>query len=696
MNRCRASLLLLLALAAGCILAAVGSLRPPPARASPATPGVLVVGDSLEVLTSPYLHHYLPAARLTINVKGGYSSLLIFKLFQEAYDPSQSVIVFDAGTNDNPAYPQILAGRLKAVAAIVGNRCMVVPTIHGLTVNGINSAGKNRVVTAFAASRPGTQVPDWAGAVAAHPEILQPDHLHPNARGAAYRAQLIAQGVNGCLNGGSGLGPPLQPGSVTPPNGPPGARRRRTPKPPPPPPKKKKPRPKPPPPPPVLADASPVLLDKPVTFTSRGARLSGELISPGATGRHPAVVMLQGSGPATREGYREQAEYFAAHGVGALIYDKRGAGDSTGDPDYRYSQLADDARAAVTTLAARPEVDPRAIGLWGFGEGASIGALAAAGNPRVKAVMALSPSAFAPVSQEEWSVRYHLRASGASAGDGAISTFYRVEAGAGSLVSGHGGDLSFDPARAWRGVAQPVLAVWGSQDRAVPTHASAVALESALADGPNGERSFRVIPGASHTLGVAAQGFRLGSAPGFKRLSANWLLVHLREKRPHASVDTPLPAADAVPVRRLADTSPLDRWPVQLAWLLLPAVGLVVLAVAGIRRAWYRDEDEAGAERSEHAAWWLGSVVGLDLLTLGALAYAVASIVEVDGEAVPAVAGVPLAIAVAWALTAAATVATVLLTRRVLVSGAGIRRNPATTVSLASWVWLLLAVYWLI
>jgi hypothetical protein len=166
--------------------------------------GVLVVGDSLEVLTSPYLQRYLPHVKLTINAVGGYSSLQIYELFKESYDPSQSVVVFDAGTNDNPAYPQILASRLEAVASTIGSRCMVVPTIHGLNVNGINSDGKNRVVRDFAVSRPGTQVPDWAHVVATHRELMQPDNLHPNAEGAAYRARLIAQSVKACLAGGSG------------------------------------------------------------------------------------------------------------------------------------------------------------------------------------------------------------------------------------------------------------------------------------------------------------------------------------------------------------------------------------------------------------------------------------------------------------------------------------------------------------
>jgi lysophospholipase L1-like esterase len=187
-----------LAIVAAAVATLTLALTAPPVSAS-GSGGVLVVGDSLEELTSPYLQRYLPGVRLTANAVGGSNSYQILELFEESYDPSQSVIVFDAGTNDNPAYPQILAENLSKVAAAIGDRCMVVPTIHGLTVNGIDSTGKNRVVHSFAASRPGTQVPDWAGAVAAHPELMQSDDLHPIPEGADYRAQLIAQGIQACL-----------------------------------------------------------------------------------------------------------------------------------------------------------------------------------------------------------------------------------------------------------------------------------------------------------------------------------------------------------------------------------------------------------------------------------------------------------------------------------------------------------------
>jgi lysophospholipase L1-like esterase len=187
-----------LATVAGALVLAL-ALTAPPAGAS-GNGGALVVGDSLEVLTSPYLERYLPGVPLTVNAEGGYNSYQILDLFRESYDPSQSVIVFDAGTNDNPAYPQILAGNLAAVAATVGDRCLVVPTIHGFTVDGVDNTGKNRVVEAFAASRPGTQVPDWAGAVATHPELMQADGLHPVPEGADLRARLIARGIQGCLS----------------------------------------------------------------------------------------------------------------------------------------------------------------------------------------------------------------------------------------------------------------------------------------------------------------------------------------------------------------------------------------------------------------------------------------------------------------------------------------------------------------
>jgi hypothetical protein len=137
---------------------------------------------------------------VTTAAEVGYSSSQIYQLFQGAYEPSQSVVVFDAGTNDDPASPGVLQENLEAVASQIGDRCMVVPTIYRPPVNGVDSSGKNRVVAGFVASRPGTQSPDWAAWAADHQELMA-DDVHPTSSGYQARAQLIAEGVRACLAG---------------------------------------------------------------------------------------------------------------------------------------------------------------------------------------------------------------------------------------------------------------------------------------------------------------------------------------------------------------------------------------------------------------------------------------------------------------------------------------------------------------
>lgn len=179
-----------------------GGAGPQPSGQIPTLDGsgaVLVVGDSLEVGTSPYLGAYLPGVRVQSSAEVGYTSDEIRGLFEDAFDGSQSVIVFDAGTNDSPTSPDVLAGNLQAVAAEIGDRCMVVPTINGPTIGGVDSRGLNRVVQEFAASRPGTQVPDWAGAVRANPDLMQPDGIHALPSGYDLRASLISDGIRACL-----------------------------------------------------------------------------------------------------------------------------------------------------------------------------------------------------------------------------------------------------------------------------------------------------------------------------------------------------------------------------------------------------------------------------------------------------------------------------------------------------------------
>jgi alpha-beta hydrolase superfamily lysophospholipase len=66
-----------------------------------------------------------------------------------------------------------------------------------------------------------------------------------------------------------------------------------------------------------------------VHFASGDITLAGTLVFPEGSQPHPAVVLLHGSGPQKRD--LVTARWFAAEGIAALAYDKRGVGQSGGD-----------------------------------------------------------------------------------------------------------------------------------------------------------------------------------------------------------------------------------------------------------------------------------------------------------------------------------------------------------------------------
>lgn len=115
-----------------------------------------------------------------------------------------------------------------------------------------------------------------------------------------------------------------------------------------------------------------------VRFPSQDRSLAGTVVRPLGVGPAPGVVFVHGSGPATRNDYLEWSYFFAAHGVAALMYDKQGAGESTGDwEEARFSDLAADAAAAVRTLKTHEGVDSTRIGLSGGSQGGWVAPLAA-------------------------------------------------------------------------------------------------------------------------------------------------------------------------------------------------------------------------------------------------------------------------------------------------------------------------------
>jgi hypothetical protein len=209
MARLKAALVAAALLVVGVALAPAASAQTP--RIGTGT--VLVVGDSLGVGTEPYLRQELPGTPILDDSVGGRPSPGGLDALRAEISPSDAVIVFAMGTNDNPAYPEIMAGNLESVAQIAGDRCIVVPTIARPPVSGVSDAGINRVIKSFAASHVNVEVVAWKAAVRAQPGLLV-DGIHATPEGYALRASLIAQAVDTCLvslaeaDGGGGMDRP--------------------------------------------------------------------------------------------------------------------------------------------------------------------------------------------------------------------------------------------------------------------------------------------------------------------------------------------------------------------------------------------------------------------------------------------------------------------------------------------------------
>jgi len=120
-----------------------------------------------------------------------------------------------------------------------------------------------------------------------------------------------------------------------------------------------------------------------VEFRNGDVVLKGELSIPEGPGPHPAVVLVHGSGAATRHvGFFTSA--YERLGVATLSFDKRGAGESTGNwKSAPFTDLAGDVLAGVAMLKARPDIDGKRIGLDGSSQGGWVGAIAASMSPDV-------------------------------------------------------------------------------------------------------------------------------------------------------------------------------------------------------------------------------------------------------------------------------------------------------------------------
>jgi dipeptidyl aminopeptidase/acylaminoacyl peptidase len=149
---------------------------------------------------------------------------------------------------------------------------------------------------------------------------------------------------------------------------------------------------------------------KTLAFQCGDHSIEGNLILPPGKGPFPAIVLIHGSGYSTRYNLYLEANFFAANGYAAFIYDKQGTGASTGNIplEASYNSLSEDALAAVNKIKEENNIVRDKIGLWGHSEGGWIVPLAASKTKDVKFAILSSGAAVGTFKQTWQSMVYQM------------------------------------------------------------------------------------------------------------------------------------------------------------------------------------------------------------------------------------------------------------------------------------------------
>ena len=256
-------------------------------------------------------------------------------------------------------------------------------------------------------------------------------------------------------------------------------------------------------------------------------------MSPTTAGKHPAIILVHGSGAEDREYMLPFARFVIRHGVAVLGYDKRGVGGSTGDWNTAtFDDLACDVVGAFEYLKNRNDIERSQIGLLGVSQAGWVMPLAAIRARDIAFLISVSGAGVSPAETTIDEAEREMAAGGlppagiqrivglmklqydfARTGHGwdeYAAARAQVVARLGSPPSTFPGTPNdpywqsirrlylYDPGPTLRQLQTPVLGIFGELDDNILAEKNKSAWDAALKAANNRDYTLRIIPKADH------------------------------------------------------------------------------------------------------------------------------------------------------------------------------------------------------
>jgi pimeloyl-ACP methyl ester carboxylesterase len=278
-----------------------------------------------------------------------------------------------------------------------------------------------------------------------------------------------------------------------------------------------------------------------IDFQSGKFKLVGELRMPLEGENHPAIIMLHGSGGATRNGrvpFIPLIEIFLRNGYAVFSWDKPGSGESTGDFSDELTQRAEILVDGIKVLTEHPSIDPDRIGLWGISQAGWVMPLAIEQSEDVAFMIVVSGGAEDSIEQMAYQVGQQVVCKGGSQEQEALVEQYWAQMNKATLYEDYREaaevlveipqiqaaynlslnekenwkawprdiDAFIDPMEVIEHTTIPMLVFYGELDKNIDPVQGAEAYEAALQSAGNQDYQIEVLPNVGHVLTPAKTG----------------------------------------------------------------------------------------------------------------------------------------------------------------------------------------------